>query len=192
MARRAWRDNTGRCEPGSGNDPRIVGVAKGSFTKPHSNQQAILYQFCSTAHNFALDGIAITEADRVLAHFIYEGAWDAAMGALPDINGNGLSEIMIDTRGTNMGEHSAGISIIEFSGKTIRKLGQTETSSDSCGARVSIGSEAYALFAKRGRTPVFYRDAFVRSCKSNAKWRKSETLKLISLYEDATEYQRVK
>lgn len=189
-ARRAWRGKSDRCD--SGNDARIIGTRKGSFTKPNSNQVVILYQFCSTAHNFALDGIAITEANRVVAHVIYEGAWDAAVGVLPDINRNGLSEIIIDSRGTNMGETSAGISIIELSGKTITKFGQSATYSDSCGATSASGAEAYALYAKPGTLPVFYRAAFERSCKRNAKWRKSATLGRLSLEEDTIEYQRIR
>ena len=149
-------------------------------------------QFCSTGHNFALDGIAITEADQVIAHFIYEGAWDAEIDALPDVNRNGLSEILIDTRGTNMGEISAGVSIIEVSGKTIRKFGQSEVLSDSCGSQYASGIEAYKLYAKRGRTPVFYRAAFAKSCKPNAKWRTSGNLRVASLEENTIKYQSIK
>ena len=191
-AKRAWRGKDANCDPGGEKEARIVGIATGSFTRPGSNQEAILYQFCSTAHNFALDGIAIAEADQVIAHFIYEGAWDAAIEALPDVNRNGLSEMVIDTRGTNMGEISAGISIIEVSGQAIRKLGQSETLSDSCGADSPSGSEAHALYAKPGRTPVFYRTAFAKSCKRNAKWRKSENLRVASLEENSINYQRIK
>ena len=150
-ARRAWRGKTDRCD--SATEARIIGIRRGAFTKPNSNQAAILYQFCTTAHNFALDGIAITEANRVVAHVIYEGAWDAAVGVLPDINRNGLSEIIIDSRGTNMGEISAGISIIELSGKTVTKFGQSATYSDSCGATSPSGSEASVLSARPGYSP---------------------------------------
>ena len=119
VARRHWGDKTAHCDQNA-NNFMIIDIAKGPFTRPGANQTAILYKYCETAHNFALNGIAITEGDRVVAHLAYEGAWHAAMTALPDINGNGLSEIVIDTRGMNMGEGWGVISIIEFSGNMIR------------------------------------------------------------------------
>src|SRR2546422_7267099 len=170
----------------------IIDVAKGSFTRPGANQDAILYKYCETAHNFALDGLAIIEEGRVVAHVAYDGAWDAAMATLPDINGNGLSEIIIDTRGMNMGEGWATISIIEFSGNTGRKFGATEPETYTCGAVSDQRSEAYLIYAKPGKTPVFYSETFVQDCKRNAPWRKSGTLRRIFLKESEIEYQRLK
>ncbi len=127
-----------------------------------------------------------------MAHIAYEGAWDNSIYALPDLNGNGLAELMISVGGTNQGETWGVISIIEFTGKTIIRLGQTETMSDRCGVSDNESSDAYVIFARPGKIPVFYRETFTESCKRNARWRKSAALKTVSLDANDVEYHRLK
>jgi hypothetical protein len=189
-ARHHWADKIGRCDQHA-NNFLIIDVARGSFTQPGANQVSILYKYCETAHNFALDGLAITDDDRVVAHIVYEGAWNAAAAALPDINGNGLSEIAIDTRGMNMGEGWATISIIEFSKNSITKFGSTETESYSCGAVGNQHSRAYVIYVKPGATPIFYHVSYEQACSLPAPWKKSGGLQRISLEESDTRYQRI-
>jgi hypothetical protein len=56
---------------------------------------------------------------RVVAHIVYEGGQDRAIGALPDIDGNGLAEILVATGETNQGVTWETISIIELAGSEI-------------------------------------------------------------------------
>jgi hypothetical protein len=93
-ARVSWRDGEGSDACGEGPEARAVDIAKGSFTRPKSMQKAILYTYCITGDNFALDGIAIIEGDQVVSHLFYEGDRENAIGALPDISGDGRSEII--------------------------------------------------------------------------------------------------
>jgi hypothetical protein len=165
---------------------QVIDVTQGSFTKTSSTQKAILYKYCTTGHNFALNGIAVLEESRVVAHIVYEGSWDHAIGALPDIDGNGLSEILIATGGTNMGETWEVISVIELSEHSVRKFGQTETFLDNCGADEKKGdSTAYKLWVKPGTIPGFYRETFFKKgCSDNGKWLKLGTQKQILFRKD--------
>jgi hypothetical protein len=193
-ARKLWDEQEfdGACTPGF--DASAVDVARGSFTKPGSDQKAILYRYCMTGHNRALNGIAVIEGDRIAAHIIYEGDWSNAVGALPDLNGNGLSEILIAAGGTNQGENWGVISVIEISGSNITTFGTTETYSDNCGtSKGNCGFEAYRISVKAGKTPVFYREAFSgKEVHGGADaWKKSGALKEISLKNDEVEYQLI-
>jgi hypothetical protein len=189
-ARRVWRDNAAACE----GEFRITEAATGSFTRPAASQRAILYQYCETGHNFALNGIAVTEGGRVVHHVVYEGAWDNSIAALPDINGNGLSELLISTGGTSQGITWGGVSIIELSANEVKEFGQTGTYEDNCGMVERGGkSTAYRLLVRPGATPLFYKEAFVsRGCNNSNKWTKLGTVKRVSMEEDGITYRIVK
>ncbi|MDR3553378.1 MAG: hypothetical protein P4L55_01355, partial [Syntrophobacteraceae bacterium] len=72
-AGKEWHDQelAGTCVAGKA--PRVIDVARGSFTKPDSDQKAILYRYCETGHNRALNGIAIVEKGAVVCHLAYPG-----------------------------------------------------------------------------------------------------------------------
>ena len=130
-ARQAWkqRGRDGVCIGGPA--IRAIDVSSGSFTRANAAQRAILYMYCEVGHNMDLDGIAIIENGRIVSHIVFEGASNTAIGALPDINGNGLAEIVIATGGTNQGQSWAVISITEISGKETTDFGQAATYSDT-------------------------------------------------------------
>jgi hypothetical protein len=194
-ARKAWheRERDSDCEAGF--KPTALDIAPGSFTKPKSDQKAILYTYCTVGHDMDLNGIAVIENGRVVAHIVYEGGQDRAIGALPDIDGNGLAEILVATGGTNQGVSWETISIIELAGSEITEFGQTGTSSDNCGIDEKNGkAKANRISVKPGKTPAFYREAFVNSgsCDGAGTWRKSGVLAPISLEEDKVEYELLK
>jgi len=194
-ARKTWHEQESDRLCTAGFEAAAIDIVRGSFTRPESDQKAILYRYCETGNNMALNGIAVIENAQVVAHVLYEGGWDNAIGALPDINGNGLSEIVVATGGTNMGETWEAISIIEVSGSGVMKFGQTKTRSDNCGADEKHGkAEACRLSVKVGSTPIVCRETFVNDgfCGGTGKWRKSGDQKQISLEEDEIEYELIK
>jgi hypothetical protein len=71
-------------------------------------------------------------------------------------------------------------------------MGHTETETNSCGAIANQQNEAHAIYVKPGKTPVFYRETFVRSYERSAAWKKSGSLERIYLDEDEIEYRRLK
>jgi hypothetical protein len=174
----------------------VIDVTMGSFTKSKSNQEAILYKYCTTGHNFALDGIAILENNHVVAHILYEGAWDLAIEALPDINGNGLTEMLVSTGGSSTGEIWGVIKIIEIAGNVIRKFGHTDTYSSDGGRETDerkVKTVAKKLWVKSGTTPKIYRETYIeKTNRRKSKWVKTGKLDKMLLDNDETEYYIIK
>ena len=164
-----------------------AGVAQGSFTRPNSNQKAILYYYDARR-----DGIVVFEADRVVAHIVYEPYagtnGDRGPVALPDIDGSGRSSILIISGGTHQGETEGGVSIIGLTEKGVKNFGDTQALDDLCyfGQDESARRQAtaYKLFVRKGPAPVFYRQAFTGTCRPDEEptsWAKSGALEQITL-----------
>lgn len=183
-ARRFWRNED--CQEAL----QVVGAANGSFTKPNTNQRAVLYRFCVTGHDFANNGIAIFEAGALVVHVTIKGGEDRYIGALGDITGDGLQEILLADTSMHQGYSNSLIRLIAFSSAGIRKFGIADAYEDDCGA-VEKGCtvKAYRISAKSSQTPIFYRDVFTR--KSGA-WVKVRTRTAFSLRNDEGEYHLLK
>ena len=82
-----------------GGDLNIIGIVDGSFTKAAARQRAVIYELCQTGNGFANNAIAVVQDDQVVAHFSVEGGWNLEVRRVPDINGNGRDEIVIETGG---------------------------------------------------------------------------------------------
>lgn len=164
----------------------ITGSATGAFTAKNTVQKAFLYEFCQTGNGFANDGIVITEAGRIVAHFIYEGAWTGGLSRLADINGNGIDELLVTNYGgMHQGISATGIDIIEFFGKSFREIGATQIDqSDDNGNAYS-----YKISVKTGVQPVFYREKFVKKGKT---WRKIGAISKAEMFKLDYKYNAVK
>ena len=192
-ARHAWKEQEADQACDSDSKPSVLDVARGAFTKPGSDQRAILYRYCTTGHNLGLGGIAVVENNRVLAHVVFEGGAENAIGALPDINANGLAEILVASGGTNQGVTWRSISIFELpAGGAVTKFGRITVYSDSCGADEKKGkAEAQRISVKAGASPAFFREVFLNKdyCTGSGSWKKSNGPKPIIMEEDETDYQ---
>lgn len=164
-ARRLWRASGG-CTEGF----EVIDVATGSFTKADTEQKAVLYRFCVTGHNFANNGIAIIEGGSMVAHIVYEGGEDYSIGALPDINGNGLSEIILGDGSTNQGYTTMVAILIEVSPGGVKKWGIADVYEDNCGTMERCEMTAYKISVKPGATPIFYREVYK---KRNERWTRA-------------------
>ncbi|HEX8141058.1 MAG TPA: hypothetical protein VF553_00575 [Pyrinomonadaceae bacterium] len=164
-ARRFWRSDDA-CREGF----EVVDAASGSFTKPNAAQRAILYRFCIRGHNIANNGIVIIEGGSIVAHIVYDGGEDYSIGALEDINGNGLSEIIIGDGSTNQGYTVNVALLIEISPPGVRKFGIADVYEDNCGAVEQCETNAYKISVKPGPTPIFYREAFRQR---NERWTRA-------------------
>lgn len=173
--------------PGCENTFGIVDFTTGYFTDTEVEQKAFLYQYCNTGHNFAKNGIAIVRGDRVVAHAVYSGSWDNAIASLPDINRNGLSEIVVRTGGTNMGIGWRTINLIELSATGVVPLGQAKIYQNPCGFDPQKQSSAYALYVRPGENPVFYRDVYESTCIEN--WVRTQSQQPIELDRNNITYQ---
>lgn len=190
-AKRAWASRQSECADGFGDQPEIRDVTTGSFTKPKSLQRAILYNYCTPAHAYAFNGIAIVENGRVVSHIVYQSDWQHAVAASPDVNENGKSELLVVSGTTNQGTTWATVTIIEFNGNEIQQYGFVETFSDSCGFNEKSGADAYRLLVKKGPEPEFLREQFRRGCNQRA-WRLVKRASKTSLSDDGIDYRRLK
>jgi hypothetical protein len=191
-ARRAWRSRQNECVGGWEGEPAIRAAALGSLTKPNAQQKAILYNYCTPAHAYAFNGLAIVEAGRVVAaHLVYQSDWQNDLKVSPDINQNGLSELLLISGTTNQGTTWATVSPIELFENSVHKFGFAEVYSDSCGNDERSGGEAWKLSARIGSAPEFYQDGYKRRCNSKV-WRRAKASEKIDLKDDGTNYHRLK
>jgi alpha-tubulin suppressor-like RCC1 family protein len=183
-ARKEWKDQEGECERGF--QPQAVDVAHGAFTRAGAAQDAILYRYCTIGHARALNGIAILQDGQLAAHVVYEGDESHAIGALPDINGDGISEILLSGGSTNQGINSKWITILQLGGEVTR-FGHTQTYEDNCGAvEDNCKTTAWRISVKPGPAPAFFREAFVQDGRT---WKRTAPLVALKLDEDETEYE---
>jgi hypothetical protein len=188
-----WKKKGKDCEP----EFVVIDAGEGSFTKAALRQKAILYRYCMTGHNFGLNGIAVLEHNGVVAHVLYEGAWDTAIGALPDLNHNGLSEILIASGGISTAVAWGVVSLIELQEKGVSKLGQAETELDDCQLdemrEVKTGqSLAYKILVKPGTKFEYYRETFRKGCNdAKGKWKRIGTRERIPESKDEKIYERL-
>ncbi len=187
-ARQAWRGKDPECDE----EFRIVGAAQGSFTRPKTVQDAILYTYCTTGHNFARNGLAVVENGELVAHLIYAGAWDHDLFPVRDLDGSGRTAMLTVTGGVNMGEVWETVSILELLDKGVKKFGRTRTVEDACEAAPAGPKKAYRLFAKAGTPPLFFLEAFQKGCTGAKRWAKTRAIKQVALDEDEVEYVRLK
>jgi alpha-tubulin suppressor-like RCC1 family protein len=183
-ARKEWRDQEDECERGF--RPQVVDVAHGAFTRPGAAQDAILYRYCTIGHDRALNGIAVLQNGQLASHVVYEGDESHAIGALPDINGDGISEIVLAGGSTNQGITSAWITILQLGGD-IKRFGHTRTFEDTCGTGDNnCKTNAWRISVKPGPVPAFFREAFAQDGKT---WKRTAPLAALTLDADETEYE---
>lgn len=149
----------GDCEAG---ETGITGMAKGAFTKPNSSQTAFLYEVCSSgSSHFGVGGIMIFESGKIVSHYVYgeNGLWNGGMYSVPDINKNGLSELVFQEGQTHQGYTGESISIAEMKDGNFDYFGSAVTHSDNSGAvedESKVKSEDFQIFVEPGTPPVFF------------------------------------
>jgi hypothetical protein len=194
-AKKFWEDQEelANCMPAG--EACAVDMAKGSFTHAGSSQQALLYRYCQTGHGMALNGIAVFENGRVVAHILYAGGWDNAIGTMPDLNGDGLSKIVLAAGGTNMGQTWKSMAIIGIGESGVTPFGRIQTYIDNCGTGQKDGkARAWRLLVKPGSPQLFFRESFVNTgvCQGAGEWKKTQSLGKVSLDPDEIEYTLIK
>jgi hypothetical protein len=162
-ARKHWAGNEACTE-----EFRIVGKARGAFTKPKTNQTLFFYEFCQTGNGFGNNGLVLTENGKLAGSYVSEGGWASDLKVLPDINQNGLNEFLVYySGGMHQGQSGTGVDIMEFSADEIKGLGWFQA--DSFGEK--SGDYSYKVSVKPGKTPLFYREKYLSTGEN--KWRKS-------------------
>ncbi len=120
---------------------------------------------------FARNGIVIVEDQQILAHFVYDGtSGDYAILAVPDVDGDGLSEILVVSGSTGQGQTTSVGDLLGWSAKGIKKLGLLDTYEDDCGTGQT--KTAFRILAQPGPKPSFFRQEYQGTCERKG-WRKT-------------------
>lgn len=143
----------------------INGIAKGSFTRPKSNQKAVLYDVCrSGTSHFGVGGLVIFENGKAVAHFVYgEHGLQSGLIYAPDVNKNGLNELVLIDYQMHQGNSGTAIILAEIEKGDLKFLGSAVTDSSNSGAaedEKDILSQAYRISVQPSANPIFYRDSF--------------------------------
>jgi len=188
VARRLWA----RVE-GCGEEFRIVDAAYGAFTDAGMSQHALLYRFCQTRHDFAKGGIAITQAGHVVAHVTIEDAEPDGIRRLPDIDRNGVAELLLVDNALLQGELSTVVSIVQLVPRGVRALGSFGVYHDNAGTqRRDSHQAASVLYAIPGHGPHFEMETYEHPEGSRARWIGTEKLHPVTPQPDRTTYRRVR
>ena len=150
---------------------KILDVAEGSFTAPNSDgQRAVLYRFSYT------NGVVILSDGDIVAH--YSGgpgdyAFYTAIKSLPDVNQNGLSEIILFR---NVEDNEDIIPyLFEANGDKIKFLGEGKYFGSDYAAGDDTDSTkakqtAFVVTVQPSKTPVFFQETYERT-GSKSSWK---------------------
>lgn len=165
----------------------VSGTAEGAFTKPNSKQKAILYRFSYT------NGLIVTENGNIVAHFSGgpgDYAFYTAIKSLPDVNQNGLSEIVLFRNVEDTEEIIPYL--FESKDNTIKFLGEGKYFGSSYIAGDDTDSEkaaqsAYRLTVEPSKTPAFLQETYERT-GSKGNWKLTKKAEKFSWENRGGEY----
>ncbi|MFT3743203.1 MAG: hypothetical protein QM785_02810 [Pyrinomonadaceae bacterium] len=145
----------------------VAGVANGAFSKAGAKQTLIFYQFCQTGNGFGWVGLVLIEDGKVVGSYVSDSSWTVGIGAVPDINQNGLDEFTLEySGGMHQGQGGVGVDLMEFAGGIPKGIGWYKAEEFADTEAVSV----WKLTAKPGPVPVFYKQKYFSG--ENSKYRK--------------------
>ncbi|CAN5373082.1 hypothetical protein BH10ACI2_BH10ACI2_15170 [soil metagenome] len=145
----------------------VAGFGHGSFSKPDSKQTLIFYQYCQTGNGLGLAGLVLIEDGKMIGNWVADSGWTQAVGALHDINANGLDEFTLSWGGgMHQGQGGVGVDVMEFSNGVPKGLGwfQVEQFDDTQATNV------WKVTAKPGKVPIFYKQKYFSG--EGEKWKR--------------------
>lgn len=180
-------------EPGECGEVMFQDVTGGSFTAPGAGEQALLWQ-CSGGMPMQgrQVGVVVMADGQVTAAVDFHGGNTWAIGALPDINGNGRDEILLRGGFIHMGERHDFFSVIEVLPAGVSKLGRFQGELDLCDT-VAEGEPAempvaYRYHVRPGPVPVFYREQFTKT-RCDGDWVRQGDLEAVEPEVDEADYR---
>jgi hypothetical protein len=185
-ARRVWGQ---RCDEAF----TVVDAAQGAFTRRGARQTAVLYRFCEVGHDFANGGIAVLEGGRLVAHVTIQPTEPDGLKALPDIDRDGIAELLIEDGSTHQGVTEAGVSIIQLVPGGVRTFGSAGTYRDTEGTLDRVkNTEASILYVTPGRRPAFELETYGHRSDERSRWRGTVRPHRIQLERNEVVYRRAK
>lgn len=162
-------------------DEVIVSSIGGTFTKANAKQTAYLYKiyFCDEdkkpQEEYAdlIGGILIVENGEIAANYVYAGFRFSQIKALPDINQNGLSEIVL-ARDYN------DIDLVEITGNQIKVSGNFKEIHSYNGGLDGIPYTYISkkIYAVPGKNPEFFQESYFK--RGSDEWKSENLLEKVS------------
>jgi len=176
QAQRAWQDKE-NCD----DELEILDSASGAYLRPRAKQKAVLYRFCRYARQLGYSGLAIFEAGKVIRHDVWEGGSEYALGTMPDLNKDGINEVLISSGGLNMGESWTFALVAQLGQGSARLITSFDAYHDNCGTLESVKiAKSWKIYAESGKTPRFFQQEFRGVCGSSKPWAQSGRLKPVT------------
>lgn len=154
----------------SGDDFTVLDVASGSFTTMNTRQIAYLYTYCWSSHADVLQGLAIFQGNKAVAHYLFHDHY-STVRTLKDLNLNGRDELLL--RGSFMGQgYTEGWVNIAEVGHDVRFLGQLDFKhlpqpySDNCGAVEKGTWESIVIRGVAGSPPSMTQQQLKGRCSN--------------------------
>lgn len=146
----------------------LAGEASGSFTRKGAEQKIAFFQVCQTGNGLGIVALVVTENGKVISIYGSESGWSLDIGALPDINANGLDEFTLSYGGgMHQGQGGVGVDIMEFTGSAPKGIGWFKAEEFMDTEAVNV----WKVTAKPGPTPVFYKQKY--ASVEGGKWRRT-------------------
>lgn len=159
----------------------VSGGFAGSFTRQKSSQKLYSYQICWSdggKYARAFGGLVVVENRKTVAHFVFaEANGIDFIRILPDINRNGLSEIVLGDSAVSGLRIWRSLDIVEIGADKIVSFGEARTYEMTDDENL-----AFKTSVEAGETPVFYREIFTNNPASDKEnWKLKEKSKPFSL-----------
>ena len=147
-------------------DADCLGAATGAFTRKGAAQTAVRYLATITSHNDNPHGVAIIEDGELLGRLEFESSYGGSISSLPDIDRNGLSELVLHDGTAGQGSGVDLISLLELPGGKVRKLGFFKVHENDCGVEEGKGTRKdIRIFARPGPRPAFTQEILTGPCE---------------------------
>lgn len=139
-------------------DFRVDDAEEGAFTRPGAIQTAVLYRVGSAGNCCSMGGLAVLEGGRLVRNVAIDYGGDD-IRALPDVNGNGRSELVLSGGGGGQGVFVRSVFVEEFGDDRLERWGQLFVYESTCGAG-RPGATATRLLVVPGATPHFRAETY--------------------------------
>ncbi len=131
----------------SGRDPSfeeefyVMAVAHGSFTEPGAGQDAVLYLMSSWPRCCPKMGLAILEGEHVVRNIAFEDV-QQRLSASPDLDGDGLDELVFVGSFGMGGDESTGMTLASFKAGQLTPVAFASIAETSCAAGGTLETAA--------------------------------------------------
>jgi len=187
-ARRLWSR-----APGCSETFRVIGAADGAFTGRGLAQRAVLYRFCEAGRDQARGGVAIVEAGRMVAHVTIEHATPDALQTGPDVDENGVGELVLVDSLRENGVITADVALVQLEPGGVRSFGAITVYDENFGTDQPMHREmASILTATPGPTPVFELETYIFREGMRARWVGLDRPHRVTLAQGRATYRRVR